>query len=155
MHATVSEASQPTHQPWRRVGRLHAWRRFNSVPLLAALIAGALTLAIVPTTAASAARVHAQGLSCEITTTSLTPATPGVYYRVTLQVGGDNCFAGGRWKKLGGKLPKGLALHHSGVLSGTPKSKLPPGTYSFIARYKAGKPGLEERAFQRLTLTLL
>ncbi len=69
-----------------------------------------------------------------ITTFSLPSATPGIAYGpVTLQVAGEGTSSSPymttlKWKKV--RLPKGLKLSKTGVLSGTPSKKLTAGTSS-------------------------
>jgi Putative Ig domain/FG-GAP repeat len=62
----------------------------------------------------------------EILTTTLPDATRGVGYEADLLArGGVPPY---KWKKVG-KLPKGLKLIKTGVIEGTPSSKLAPGSY--------------------------
>ena len=69
-----------------------------------------------------------------ITTSSPLPAaTRGHAYSDTLHATGGR--APYRWKRIG-HLPRGLKLHPSGVLSGTPQSSDTPGTYTYTARAK-------------------
>ncbi len=64
--------------------------------------------------------------SLQIETESLPAATRGVRYEAKLEgCGGTSPY---RWKK-SGLLPRGLRLSKFGVLSGTPSSKLTPGSY--------------------------
>jgi hypothetical protein len=89
-----------------------------------------------------------------ITTTSLPGATRGVAYSVQLHAtGGTTPY---KWKRIG-KLPKGLKLAHSGLLSGTPKTKhVSPGTYHFTVQATTHKSKGHPKvtATQALTLTL-
>ncbi|MCW3018492.1 MAG: Ig family protein, partial [Solirubrobacterales bacterium] len=62
-----------------------------------------------------------------IETESLPDATRGAAYSVQLVAA--NGVAPYKWKKTAA-LPKGLKLSKSGLLSGTPKTKLAPGSYS-------------------------
>jgi uncharacterized repeat protein (TIGR02543 family) len=74
-------------------------------------------------------------LGFRITTTSLPNATPGdAYGPVTLQAAGLGTSTSPyvtslKWKKVG-HLPKGLKLSKTGMLSGTPSTKLTAGTSS-------------------------
>ena len=69
-----------------------------------------------------------------ITSTSPLPAaTRGHLYTDTLHaIGGYTPY---KWKSIG-RLPRGLRLHPTGILSGTPKAGDAPGTYTFTARAK-------------------
>jgi hypothetical protein len=61
-----------------------------------------------------------------VTTQALPPAARGTAYKAELTVcGGVPPY---KWKKIG-KLPKGLKLSKTGVLAGTPSTKLAPGSY--------------------------
>lgn len=66
-----------------------------------------------------------------ITTTSLLAAARGVPYSQQLQASGGN--PPYTWKRIG-KLPKGLTLSSSGLLSGTPTATDATGSYSFTVR---------------------
>jgi hypothetical protein len=88
-----------------------------------------------------------------ITTTSLLPATRGVPYSQQLQANGGNPpYA---WKRTG-KLPKGLTLSSSGLLSGTPNSTDATGNYSVNVRVTTTKaPGQPKQTVsQPFTLSL-
>jgi len=88
-----------------------------------------------------------------ITTTLLPIATRGVAYSDQLQAtGGATPY---KWKRIG-TLPKGLKLKSTGLLSGTPKTKLSPGSYTFKvkATTKKSKGHPSVTATQTLTLTL-
>jgi hypothetical protein len=58
-------------------------------------------------------------------------AQRGVPYRAEMAACGGA--APYKWKKVG-KLPKGLTLSKVGVISGTPSSKLAPGSYSVAVK---------------------
>ena len=90
----------------------------------------------------------------KITTTSLPDATRGVAYTIQLQATrGATPY---RWQRSAGTLPKGLKVHSNGTLSGTPKAKDNPGTFTFTAQattHKSkGNPKIT--ATQSLTLRL-
>jgi len=72
-----------------------------------------------------------------ITTVSLAAATRGASYSQALAAtGGNPPF---KWKAIG-KLPKGLKLASTGLLSGTPKTKhVSAGTYHFTAQVQSKK----------------
>ncbi len=71
----------------------------------------------------------AAGLHIEID--SLPQAQPGAAYSVQLEASGGS--APYKWKK-GAKLPRGLKLSKTGLLSGTPSAKLAPGSYPISVR---------------------
>jgi len=90
----------------------------------------------------------------KITTTSVPDATVGETYSDLLQAtGGATPY---KWKRSSGSLPKGLKLHSNGTLSGTPKAKDVPGTFTFTAEATTHKSKGDPKvtATQSLTLTL-
>jgi hypothetical protein len=91
----------------------------------------------------------------EITTTSLPNATRGSTYSVQLQASGGTMPY--KWKLIG-HLPKGLKLHSTGLLTGTPSlTKAAPGDYGFTVqattKKSKGHPALT--ATRSLTLTVM
>ena len=44
-----------------------------------------------------------------------------------------------RWKRTAGTLPRGLRLHLNGLLTGKPKLRSSPGTYSFTVQASTHK----------------
>jgi hypothetical protein len=62
----------------------------------------------------------------EVETTTLPEATRGLAYEAVLAACGGT--APYKWKKVG-KLPRGLKVTKTGVIQGTPRSKLAPGSY--------------------------
>jgi hypothetical protein len=91
--------------------------------------------------------------SFSIATTSLSNAVRGAAYSYQLQATGGA--APYRWKLIG-TLPRGLKLHPSGLLSGTPRLTSQSGPYIFTVQAKAkkskGHPAQE--ATQVLTLSV-
>jgi hypothetical protein len=101
------------------------------------------------------ATVSVTFLSFYITTSSVPNATQGVAYSVQLEAtGGTTPY---KWKLISGSLPKGLKVHHNGLLSGTPSlKKSSPGTYDFTVQAETHKTKTSpvETATQALTLVL-
>ena len=92
-------------------------------------------------------------ISFSITTASLSDATRGAGYGVRLHAtGGPSPY---RWKLIG-TLPRGLRLHPSGLLSGTPRFTNQPGAYIFTVRATTKKSNGNpvQTATQVLSLTL-
>ena len=86
----------------------------------------------------------------QIETTTLPPATGGMPYTTQLEASGGH--PPYKWKKTA-KLPKGLKLSKTGVLSGTPSTKLAPGEYPIgVSVNDSSKP--KETAAKALTLTI-
>ncbi|HUH80886.1 MAG TPA: nidogen-like domain-containing protein [Solirubrobacteraceae bacterium] len=86
-----------------------------------------------------------------VTTESLPAASRGVAYSYQLAAaGGTTPF---KWKKVG-KLPKGLKLSKAGVLSGTPSSKLAPGSYQLTVAVKDSTKKHKQTATKTLTLNV-
>jgi hypothetical protein len=99
---------------------------------------------------------QAYGATFSIDTTSLPSAAPGYAYSVQLSAdGGATPY---KWTIVpgSGRPPRGLRLHSNGVLSGKPRAKDAPGSYTFTVQASAhaskGQPA--ERTSQRLTLTV-
>ena len=88
-----------------------------------------------------------------IATTSLLPATRGVFYSQQLQATGGNMPY--TWKRIG-KLPKGLTLSTSGLLSGTPRPSDAIGNYPVTVKATTTRaPGQpKQTASQAFTLSL-
>ena len=70
--------------------------------------------------------VTVPGAGLHVVTSTLPAATRGMPYSTPLAAEGG--VAPYKWKKVG-PLPKGLKLSKSGVLAGTPSTKLAPGSY--------------------------
>jgi hypothetical protein len=89
-----------------------------------------------------------------ITTASVPPATLGTAYSEQLQAtGGATPY---KWKKIAGKLPKGIKVNRKGLLSGTPRPKDTAGTFTFTVQVTThkSKGNAPMRATQALTLSL-
>ena len=80
-----------------------------------------------------------------IDTTSLPAATRGQLYSATVIASGGTPTLPLKWKKVG-KLPKGLKLSKTGVISGTPKKLAGTFTFGVTVRDSA-------KAKQRVTAT--
>jgi hypothetical protein len=79
----------------------------------------------------------APATSFQITTASLPSATRGQgYYLQMSATGGISPY---RWKRTAGTLPRGLRLHLNGLLTGKPKLRSSPGTYSFTVQASTHK----------------
>jgi hypothetical protein len=92
-----------------------------------------------------------------ITTTSLPSATLGAQYSVQLgATGGATPY---RWKVVprSGKLPKGLKVRADGLLTGTPRTRDTPTSYTFTvqATTHRSKGNPKRTAAQTFTLQLL
>ena len=68
----------------------------------------------------------------QINTSSLSAATTGTVYSVTLDASGGSSMT---WSLAGGSLPSGMTLGQNGVVSGTPGSA---GSYTFTVRVQSG-----------------
>jgi hypothetical protein len=93
-------------------------------------------------------------LALLVTTNGLPPATVGSIYTSQLTaVGGALPL---KWKRVSGSLPQGLKLNSSGLISGTPKVKTHPSTYSFSVRVtsKKSKGVPAQTAMKNLSLTV-
>jgi hypothetical protein len=86
-----------------------------------------------------------------ITTTSLPAAQRGAAYSATLQESGG--VPPVKWKKLS-KLPKGLKMNSSGVISGTVSVKAAPGPYSVTVSVTDHAKPTKDTATATLTLTV-
>jgi hypothetical protein len=89
-----------------------------------------------------------------ITTTSVPGAVPGTAYSDQLQAtGGATPYT---WKKVAGKLPKGLKVTRKGLLSGTPRAKDPLRPYTFTVQVTThrSKGNTPMSTTQALTLDL-
>jgi len=86
-----------------------------------------------------------------VTTTSLPPAARGVPYSVQLQAdGGVLPF---KWKKEAA-LPKGLKLSSTGLLSGTPNTRLTTGSYPISLQVQDATKRVHQTATATLSLTV-
>jgi hypothetical protein len=84
-----------------------------------------------------------------VTTETLPNATRGAAYSTELQA--SNGLPPYKWKKVG-TLPKGLKLSKSGVLSGTPSTKLAPGDYQVAVLVTDATKKTKHTASAKLTL---
>jgi len=87
----------------------------------------------------------------KVTSSVLPPATRGVPYSVQLTATSTSPTP--VWKKAL-KLPKGLKLSPSGVISGTPNVKLTPGPYVLKVSLNEAATGGKVKVFAQLTLTI-
>ncbi len=87
-----------------------------------------------------------------VTTSSLPSATRGVPYSVQLQAAtGTQPY---KWKKLS-KLPKGLKLSSTGLISGTPKTKhVSAGNYTISVQVQTHKTKTSPKLTATRSLTL-
>lgn len=86
-----------------------------------------------------------------VATTSLPAGTRGTPYSATLASAGLTGVV--EWKKVG-TLPKGLKLSSTGVLSGTPSTKLAAGNYTVSVSVTTGKGKGKQTATASLVLAL-
>jgi hypothetical protein len=86
-----------------------------------------------------------------VTTTTLPSATRGVAFSAQLNAAGGHTPY--KWKK-GAALPKGLKLSSAGLLSGTPSTKLAPGSYPISVQVTDSTKGVHQVATSTLALTL-
>lgn len=90
-------------------------------------------------------------IGLHVVTSSLPPATPGHPYSTQIEAaGGTEPY---KWAKVG-KLPKGLKLGKTGLLSGTPSVKLTPGEYPAEVKVTDSAEPKHATATAKLTLTV-
>jgi hypothetical protein len=86
-----------------------------------------------------------------VETASLPEAKRGTPYAFELKASGG--IPPYKWKKVGA-LPKGLKLSKTGVISGTPSTKLAPGVYSVGVKVSDSKKKGKDSATATLMLTV-
>jgi hypothetical protein len=91
-------------------------------------------------------------LGLHVTTSSLPQATPGVHYSKQLEAAAG--VTPYKWRLTSGKLPKGLSLKSSGLLSGTIKAKSAPhgGSYPITVTVTDHTKRVHQSATATLTL---
>jgi hypothetical protein len=87
-----------------------------------------------------------------VTTTSLPPGTPGSPYPPT-QLTATGAAGVPTWKKVG-KVPKGLTVSTSGILSGTLNAKDAPGSWTVVVKVTVGSGKAKQVATASLTLVV-
>ena len=149
-------------------GNLYAWGPYGygslgngestvpgDTPVVVSLPAGSTPLNLAGGEGFSAfAIVEAPNVAhITITTISLPPGTVGVPYSVQLEaVGGTPPYTWNKYLPKGmGKLPLGVILSKSGLISGTPKRA---GTYTFTVKCLDASHSHKTQATQALTLTI-
>jgi hypothetical protein len=93
--------------------------------------------------------VTVSGGALLIETTTLPAATRGAPYTATLTASGG--VPPYKWKKVG-RLPKGLKLGKTGMITGTPSTKLAPGSYPIGVKVSDSKKKGKDSATATLTL---